>query len=234
MSGHRPLPAFPGHRHEHHRISSSCSNPGRTGTSEQQAGNNGPSVRRNRRRCRLDIACCCGSSRGRKWRFFVLAAKTTLSGTLRPTMVGLIRPLAARLLRFRRNGEVSAELLGLMVVFAFASAAAIDALGLHPLFGAFLAGLCFQRDLSRREAIRGRFDLLISVLLLPMFFALTGMRTRLDLLSTPATWLWTAIILAAATVGKMGGASLAGRWTGQSWRDSLALGVLLNTRDSWT
>jgi Kef-type K+ transport system membrane component KefB len=117
-----------------------------------------------------------------------------------------------------------------MVVFAFASAAATDALGLHPLFGAFLAGLCFPRDLSWRDAIRGRFNALISVLLLPMFFALTGMRTRLDLVNTPATWLWAAIILAGATVGKVGGASLAGLWTGQSWRDSLTLGVLLNTR----
>jgi Kef-type K+ transport system membrane component KefB len=63
-----------------------------------------------------------------------------------------------------------------------------------------------------------------------MFFALTGMRTRFDLLNTPTTWLWAAIILFAATFGKVGGASLASRWTGQSWRDSLALGVLLNTR----
>jgi Kef-type K+ transport system membrane component KefB len=146
------------------------------------------------------------------------------------TMISVVRPVAARLLRFRKNRSVSSELLGVMVAFAFASAAATDALGLHPLFGAFLAGLCFPRDLYWRETIRGRFDMLISVLLLPMFFALTGMRTRLDLLNTQATWVWTAIILAAATFGKVGGATLAGRWTGQSWRDSLALGVLLNTR----
>jgi Kef-type K+ transport system membrane component KefB len=146
------------------------------------------------------------------------------------TMVGVVRPVAARLLRFRKNKEVSSELLGVMIAFAMASAAATDALGLHPLFGAFLAGLCFPRDLSWRDAIRGRLDMLISVLLLPMFFALTGLRTRLDLINTPATWLWTAIILAAATFGKVGGATLAGRWTGQSWRDSLALGALLNTR----
>jgi Kef-type K+ transport system membrane component KefB len=146
------------------------------------------------------------------------------------TMVGVVRPVADRRLRFRTSRDLSVELLGMMIVFAFASAATSDALGLHPLFGAFLAGICFPRNLSWRDAIRGRFDMLISVLLLPMFFALTGMRTRLDLLSSPATWLWTAIILAAATFGKVGGASLAGRWTGQSWQDSLALGVLLNTR----
>jgi Kef-type K+ transport system membrane component KefB len=146
------------------------------------------------------------------------------------TMIGIVRPVAARLLRYRKNRDVSSELVGVMVAFAIASAAVTDALGLHPLFGAFLAGICFPRDPYLREAMRCRLDTVISVLLLPMFFALTGMRTRLDLLNTPATWLWTAIILAAASFGKVGGATLAGRLTEQTWRDSLALGVLLNTR----
>jgi Kef-type K+ transport system membrane component KefB len=162
--------------------------------------------------------------------YLALPARLLFLAIYVTTMVGVVRPVAAWLLRLRKNREVSAELLGVMVVFAFASAAATDALGLHPLFGAFLAGICFPRDRSWQEAIRGRFDMLISVLLLPMFFALTGMRTRFDLLNTPTTWLWAAIILFAATFGKVGGASLASRWTGQSWRDSLALGVLLNTR----
>jgi Kef-type K+ transport system membrane component KefB len=70
----------------------------------------------------------------------------------------------------------------------------------------------------------------VSVLLLPLFFALTGMRTRLDLLNDASMWLWAGIVLAAAVFGKMGGAALAARWTGQSWRDAIALGALLNTR----
>jgi Kef-type K+ transport system membrane component KefB len=117
-----------------------------------------------------------------------------------------------------------------MVAFAFASAATTDALGLHPLFGAFLAGVCFPRINSLRETLRGRLEMLVSVLLLPLFFALTGMRTRLDLLYKPTTWLWAGIVLLAAMLGKIGGATAAARWTGQSWRDSLALGALLNTR----
>jgi Kef-type K+ transport system membrane component KefB len=117
-----------------------------------------------------------------------------------------------------------------MVAFAFASAATTNALGFHPLFGAFLAGLCLPRDHALQQALRGRLEMLVSVVLLPMFFALTGMRTRLDLLNTATAWLWAAIILVGATIGKVGGASLAARWTGQSWRESLALGVLLNTR----
>src|SRR5271156_4560913 len=56
------------------------------------------------------------------------------------------------------------------------------------------------------------------------------MRTRLDLLNDTAMWLWAALVLLAAVFGKMGGAALAGRWSGQSWRDAIALGALLNTR----
>jgi len=145
-------------------------------------------------------------------------------------MIGLVRPIAARLLRLRQRSDLSIELLGIMVAFAFASAAATDALGLHPLFGAFLAGLCFPRANAWQETIRERLDVLVSVLLMPLFFAVTGMRTRLDLLNKPTMWLWAAIILMAATLGKVGGAAVGARWTGQSWRDSLALGVLLNTR----
>jgi Kef-type K+ transport system membrane component KefB len=56
------------------------------------------------------------------------------------------------------------------------------------------------------------------------------MRTRLDLLDKPTMWFWTAIILVAATFGKIGGATIAARWSHQPWRYSLALGALLNTR----
>jgi Kef-type K+ transport system membrane component KefB len=145
-------------------------------------------------------------------------------------MIGVVRSIAARLLRSRQGQDLSLELLGIMTAFAFASAAATDALGLHPLFGAFLAGICFPRADAWQGTIRSRLEMLLSALLLPLFFALTGMRTRLDLLNKPAMWLWTAIVLVAATVGKIGGATVAARWTGQSWRDSLALGALLNTR----
>jgi Kef-type K+ transport system membrane component KefB len=67
-------------------------------------------------------------------------------------------------------------------------------------------------------------------LLLPLFFALTGMRTRLDLFTGTTIWMWTGVVLIAAVAGKMGGATLAARWTGQSWRDAMALGALVNTR----
>ena len=159
-----------------------------------------------------------------------LAARLVALVIYLSVMIGVIRPIAARLVRMRKSPDLSIELFGILIVFAFASAAITDALGLHPLFGAFLAGLCFPRANSWQETIRKRLDMLISALLLPLFFALTGMRTRLDLLDQPTMCFWTAIILAAATLGKVGGATIAARLSGQSWRYSLALGALLNTR----
>ena len=145
-------------------------------------------------------------------------------------MLGVIRPLAARLVNRRNNPALSITLLGLVVAGVLLSAAATDKIGIHPLFGAFLAGVCFPRIEHWQVAIRERLDMLVSVLLLPLFFALTGMRTRFDLLDDSAMWIWTGIVLAAAVIGKMGGAAIAARWTGQSWRDAIALGALLNTR----
>jgi Kef-type K+ transport system membrane component KefB len=145
-------------------------------------------------------------------------------------MLGVLRPLAAYLVRRRKRPELTLELLGVVVAGALFSAAATDKIGVHPLFGAFLAGVCFPRVPEWQLALRERLDMLVSVLLLPLFFALTGMRTRLDLLNDSAMWLWAAVVLFAAVFGKMGGAALAARWTGQSWRDAAALGALLNTR----
>lgn len=145
-------------------------------------------------------------------------------------MLGIVRPLAGRLVRRRHNPELSLELLGLVVAGVLLSAAATDKIGIHPLFGAFLAGVCFPRIEHWQVAIRERLDMLVSVLLLPLFFALTGMRTRFDLLNGSSMWIWAGIVLAAAVFGKMGGAAIAARWTGQSWRDAIALGALLNTR----
>jgi Kef-type K+ transport system membrane component KefB len=145
-------------------------------------------------------------------------------------MVGVIRPLGAYLVRRQRKPELTLELLGVVVAGALLSAAATDKIGVHPLFGAFLAGVCFPRVPEWQLALRERLDMLVSVLLLPLFFALTGMHTRLDLLNDGAMWLWAGLVLLAAVFGKMGGAALAARWTGQSWRDAIALGALLNTR----
>ncbi len=145
-------------------------------------------------------------------------------------MIVVVRPLAARLIKHLRVTELTLEMLGVVVAFTLASAAVTEAIGVHPLFGAFMAGVCFPRVERWQMAMRAKLDMLVSVLLLPLFFALTGMRTRLDLLTGSSVWLWAGIVLIAAIFGKMGGAALAARWNGQSWKDAAALGALLNTR----
>ncbi len=145
-------------------------------------------------------------------------------------MLLVVRPLAARAVARKRQPELSIELLGVVVAGTLASAAATDWAGVHPLFGAFIAGVCFPRVPHWQHEIRARLDMITSVLLLPLFFALTGLRTRLDLLNDANMWLWAGIVLVAAVAGKMGGAVIAARWSGQSWRNAIALGALLNTR----
>jgi Kef-type K+ transport system membrane component KefB len=145
-------------------------------------------------------------------------------------MLSVIRPFGNWLVQRRNLDRVSYELLGIVIAFVLASAAATEAIGVHPLFGAFMAGVCFPRLEPLQKFLRARIYMIVSVLLLPLFFALTGLRTRLDMLNSASIWLWTALILVLAIAGKMGGTVLAARWTGQSWRDSLALGALLNTR----
>jgi Kef-type K+ transport system membrane component KefB len=145
-------------------------------------------------------------------------------------MLGIVRPLGKWVAHRQKTDALSYNMLGVFVAILLASAAATDAIGIHPLFGAFLAGVCFPRIERWQIAVRARLETVVTVLLLPLFFALTGMRTRLDLFTGTTIWMWTGVVLIAAVAGKMGGATLAARWTGQSWRDAMALGALVNTR----
>lgn len=145
-------------------------------------------------------------------------------------MLGAMLPLGRWVARRRSEQPLSYELLGVMVAMVLVSAAATEALGVHPLFGAFLAGVCFPRVPRWQSSMRASLDTIVSVLLLPLFFALTGMRTRLDLLSGGRVWTWVGVVLCLAVAGKIGGGVLAARWTGQTWKDAWALGALLNTR----
>jgi Kef-type K+ transport system membrane component KefB len=85
-------------------------------------------------------------------------------------------------------------------------------------------------DARLAEQLRVRIEDLVSVLLLPIFFAFTGMRTRIGLVSTSYDWLMCGAIIAVATLGKFGGTAIAGRAAGLRWSDASALGILMNTR----
>ncbi|MGA2544793.1 MAG: cation:proton antiporter [Verrucomicrobiota bacterium] len=117
-----------------------------------------------------------------------------------------------------------------MLMLVFSAALFTEVIGIHALFGAFLAGVVMPARPEFRAQLRGKLENFSSALLLPLFFAFTGLRTQLGLLHGWEGWTLCAGIIVAATLGKMGGSMLAARWTGLGWHDAFALGALMNTR----
>jgi len=128
------------------------------------------------------------------------------------------------------SDDVSSGTLALVVGVVLASALITEIIGIHALFGAFLAGVVMPNAQGFRERINARVEKFSTVLLLPLFFAYTGLRTQLGLLDDLQGWMLCLLIIAVATIGKLGASALAARLTGMSWRDSLQLGALMNTR----
>jgi K+:H+ antiporter len=120
----------------------------------------------------------------------------------------------------------------LAVVFGvvLVSSLTTELIGIHALFGAFLAGIVMPTAAGFRDKLVIRVENLSAVLLLPVFFAFTGLRTQIGLLTGVQDCLICLIIIAVATAGKLGGSALAARLTGMDWRESLQLGALMNTR----
>lgn len=110
------------------------------------------------------------------------------------------------------------------------SALVTERIGIHALFGAFLLGSVIPHDSEFARDIREKCEDLVVVLLLPVFFAFTGMRTQIGLVHGTRDWLVCILIIATASLGKFGGSSLAARWTGAHWREAASLGILMNTR----
>lgn len=133
--------------------------------------------------------------------------------------------------RLKQGESLSNATLALIVIGMLISAGISEALGMHALFGAFLAGAILPRDEHLARALSARFQGLLSTLLLPLFFASTGLRTdfRVPPESVSLVVVFAAV-LGVAVVGKLGGTAAAARWTGLSWRNSIALGTLMNTR----
>jgi K+:H+ antiporter len=121
-------------------------------------------------------------------------------------------------------------LIAIILIFGLASALLTEVIGIHALFGAFLAGVIMPSNAGLRKILTERLETFTSSFLLPLFFAFTGLRTQIGLLNTWSDWLMCAGVIAVAIVGKFGGSALAARWTGMNWYDSLSLGALMNTR----
>ena len=141
-------------------------------------------------------------------------------------MLGILRPLLAYVDRSIQSKQV---LVALSIILLLLSAYATNAIGIHPVFGAFLMGIILPRRTVFIEQVRS-LDQVNNLLFLPLFFVYSGLRTQIGLISAPALWLICLLVLAVACAGKILSGSLSVRWMGESWRESLSLGVLMNTR----
>jgi len=141
-------------------------------------------------------------------------------------LVGLLRRrLQTLTIKEGKTGGVVVALL----LFALLSSIVTELIGIHALFGAFLAGAAVAGHPGLRHLVLDRIEPLALALLLPLFFAFTGLRTQIGLLDG-TDWLVCFGIIVLATLGKFGGASLAARIAGRSWHDSIVIGLLMNTR----
>lgn len=156
-----------------------------------------------------------------------LAVMATALAAFLAAAFGVVRPVLAHLAD--RYGVTATTALTPAVIVLLAGALATEAIGIHALFGAFVAGLIMPRDPVLRRGLRDRLHPVVAVVLLPAFFAVTGLRTDIGRLGAEH-WLVAAAVIGLATAGKLGGSVVAARATGESWRDALALGALMNTR----
>ena len=147
-------------------------------------------------------------------------------------MIFIAKPLLRRLLgrSLLHESEPSRGVLALVLGTVLLSALSTEVIGIHALFGAFLAGIVMPAGGGFRKKLVLRVEHFSSVLLLPLFFAFIGLRTQVGLLDSSWDWLICLVVIAVATVGKLGGTSLVSRMMKMPWRESLELGALMNTR----
>ena len=143
----------------------------------------------------------------------------------------VVRPLVRKLEALHeRQGRLTQGVVAVMLLLALASACVTQWIGIHALFGAFLMGAIMPKGTRFVREASEKIEDYIVIMLLPIFFAYSGLQTRIGLLNTPALWADTALIILAACLGKFGGASLSARLCGMPWREASAIGILMNTR----
>lgn len=132
--------------------------------------------------------------------------------------------------RLDPSSHIGEQSLALVLMAVLLSAVATEFIGIHAIFGAFLLGAIIPHQSRVSAQATERLGDVVRVLFLPAFFAFTGLRTEIGLMQTAEDWLFCAVIIAVATAGKFGGTAIAARLCGLDWRDSAALGALMNTR----
>jgi Kef-type K+ transport system membrane component KefB len=140
----------------------------------------------------------------------------------------VIRPILRHL--FPSCTTPSLGCFAMAMILLLLSVWATEALAVHAFFGAFMAGITMPKDGKLERELRDRLESVTLVLLLPLFFAYTGLRTRIGLLNSGELWLLCGLIVMVAVGSKLLVSAVIVRASGMSWRESLAVGVLVNTR----
>lgn len=146
-------------------------------------------------------------------------------------MMYVVKPVLKKFIE-RKNADNKITRASIAVVFIalLLSALIAELIGIHALFGAFLAGVIMPQSFNFREQVAEKTEDVATVLLLPLFFVFTGLRTEIGLLNDAGSWIMCLVITAIAVLGKFGGSAIAARVTGESRYSSLAIGALMNTR----
>lgn len=146
-------------------------------------------------------------------------------------MLKMVRPFLKRVGDLYATKEkLSKPVVAIFFVTLIVSSYATEIIGIHALFGAFMAGVIMPDNMRFRTLFIEKVEDVSIVLLLPLFFVFTGLRTEIGLLNDPYLWKVTGLIILVAVVGKFVGSALAAKFVGQNWRDSLTIGALMNTR----
>lgn len=146
-------------------------------------------------------------------------------------MLFVVRPFIKRIGDVYQNEELmNKSIFAFFILILIASAYTTQLLGIHALFGAFMAGLIMPAMPKFRKLMIDKIEDLSVTLLLPLFFVYTGLKTEIGLLNTPDLWVLALFFVLVAILGKMAGSIIPARVAGESWRDSLSLGALMNTR----
>ncbi len=146
-------------------------------------------------------------------------------------MIKLVHPFLRKMGEIYSHKEalslnIVAAIFGILLISAFMA----EIIGIHALFGAFLAGVIMPPSVNFRKILIEKTESVSLGLLLPLFFVFTGLRTQITLLNEEHLWKIAAFIISLAVTGKLIGATLAAKFLGQNWRTSLSLGALMNTR----
>ncbi len=153
-----------------------------------------------------------------------------LMGLFVLVLLVVVRPLLARFVP-RVNPSKVSSVAPLMLVAVLLCAMSTEWIGVHAMFGAFLFGVVFPKDNAISQWLHDKVGGLTTALMLPLFFAYSGLRTDIGLIGGDAgLWLWCAVILAVAVLGKLAGSAIAARAVGETWNRSLQIGTLMNCR----